>query len=87
MYIIGVLYASKFFLPLRCAMYTIAVLQAMGRLVDKGYTTFDLADHYGPAEDFVGEFGTRKQSQAAKGQVNKNKEARFVYLFLYVSHR
>lgn len=45
-------------------------LQAMGRLVDKGYTTFDLADHYGPAEDFVGEFETRRQLQANKGQVH-----------------
>lgn len=41
----------------------------MGKLVDKGYTTFDLADHYGPAEDFVGEFETLHRSQASKGQV------------------
>ncbi|CAN0448419.1 unnamed protein product, partial [Laminaria digitata] len=43
-------------------------LQAMGRLVDKGYTTFDLADHYGPAEDYVGAFEIRQRAQAAKGQ-------------------
>ena len=26
---------------------------------DRGFTTWDLADHYGPAEDFVGEFKRR----------------------------
>ena len=30
----------------------------MRTLVDAGFTTFDLADHYGPAEDFVGTFRT-----------------------------
>jgi aryl-alcohol dehydrogenase-like predicted oxidoreductase len=28
----------------------------MKQLVDAGFITFDLADHYGPAEDYVGEF-------------------------------
>jgi aryl-alcohol dehydrogenase-like predicted oxidoreductase len=28
----------------------------MRALVDAGFVTFDLADHYGPAEDFVGAF-------------------------------
>jgi aryl-alcohol dehydrogenase-like predicted oxidoreductase len=28
-------------------------------LVDNGFTTFDLADHYGPAEDYVGDFRDR----------------------------
>ncbi|CAM9885003.1 unnamed protein product, partial [Discosporangium mesarthrocarpum] len=41
-------------------------LQAMGNLVDGGFTSFDLADHYGPAEDFVGDF--RTMPQASKGQ-------------------
>jgi aryl-alcohol dehydrogenase-like predicted oxidoreductase len=30
-----------------------------------GFTTWDLADHYGPAEDFMGEF--RRQLKAARG--------------------
>jgi aryl-alcohol dehydrogenase-like predicted oxidoreductase len=30
-----------------------------------GFTTWDLADHYGPAEDFIGEF--RKQLVASRG--------------------
>lgn len=34
-------------------------LQAMAAYVDDGFTTWDLADHYGPAEDFVGEFRRR----------------------------
>jgi aryl-alcohol dehydrogenase-like predicted oxidoreductase len=34
-------------------------LSAMGAHVDDGFTTWDLADHYGPAEDFVGEFRRR----------------------------
>jgi aryl-alcohol dehydrogenase-like predicted oxidoreductase len=32
---------------------------------DAGFTTWDLADHYGPAEDFVGEF--RRRLAAARG--------------------
>lgn len=36
-----------------------AALRAMLACVDLGLTTFDLADHYGPAEDFVGEFRGR----------------------------
>jgi aryl-alcohol dehydrogenase-like predicted oxidoreductase len=32
---------------------------------DAGYTTWDLADHYGPAEDFVGEF--RRRFAAERG--------------------
>jgi aryl-alcohol dehydrogenase-like predicted oxidoreductase len=30
---------------------------------DAGFTTFDLADHYGPAEDFIGEFRRRLAAQ------------------------
>ena len=33
--------------------------------VDSGFTTWDLADHYGPAEDFIGEF--RSQLSARSG--------------------
>ncbi|CAN0316732.1 unnamed protein product, partial [Ectocarpus sp. 13 AM-2016] len=43
-------------------------LQAMAKLVNKGYTTFDLADHYGPAEDFVGAFESQNRAEADKGQ-------------------
>lgn len=32
---------------------------------DAGFTTWDLADHYGPAEDFIGEF--RRQIQTVRG--------------------
>jgi aryl-alcohol dehydrogenase-like predicted oxidoreductase len=34
--------------------------------LDAGFTTWDLADHYGPAEDFVGEF--RRQLVAKRGE-------------------
>ena len=40
-----------------------AAVESMFDYLDAGYTTFDLADHYGPAEDFVGEF-LSKLSQA-----------------------
>jgi aryl-alcohol dehydrogenase-like predicted oxidoreductase len=33
---------------------------------DAGFTTWDLADHYGPAEDLVGDF--RRQIAAARGE-------------------
>ena len=33
-------------------------------LTDEGFTTFDLADHYGPAEDYVGFF--------SKGRLSSN---------------
>lgn len=35
-------------------------LSAMAAHVDDGFTTWDLADHYGPAEDLVGEFRRRR---------------------------
>ena len=31
---------------------------------DEGFTTFDLADHYGPAEDYVGYFSKGRLSGA-----------------------
>ncbi len=36
----------------------IAIAEMMG-YHDAGFTTWDLADHYGPAEDFIGEFRRR----------------------------
>ncbi|MBV8885259.1 MAG: aldo/keto reductase [Chroococcidiopsidaceae cyanobacterium CP_BM_RX_35] len=43
-----------------------AAIQSMFRYVDAGFTTWDLADHYGPAEDFIGEF--RRQLIATRGR-------------------
>jgi aryl-alcohol dehydrogenase-like predicted oxidoreductase len=34
-------------------------LSEMFRYQEAGFTTWDLADHYGPAEDFIGEFRSR----------------------------
>ena len=42
-----------------------AAVQNMFDYFDAGFTTFDLADHYGPAEDFIGEF--RRRLSAARG--------------------
>src|SRR5881398_2210698 len=36
---------------------------AMFAYHDAGFTTWDLADHYGPAEDFIGEFRRQLKSQ------------------------
>eukprot|EP01041_Mallomonas_annulata_P010348 gene10348-21587_t len=46
------------------------VVAEMARCVDAGYTTFDLADIYGPAEGFVGDFcyGSRSSSVAKYAQ-------------------
>ncbi|NER45174.1 MAG: aldo/keto reductase [Symploca sp. SIO1A3] len=41
-------------------------IQSMFDYLDAGFTTWDLADHYGPAEDFIGEF--RRQLVATRGQ-------------------
>ncbi len=43
-----------------------AAIQTMFKYVDAGFTTWDLADHYGPAEDLIGEF--RRQIIATRGQ-------------------
>jgi aryl-alcohol dehydrogenase-like predicted oxidoreductase len=40
-------------------------ISSMFDYVDSGFTTWDLADHYGPAEDFIGEF--RRQLTARSG--------------------
>ena len=42
-----------------------SAIQSMLDYVDAGFTTWDLADHYGPAEDFIGEF--RRQIAASRG--------------------
>ncbi len=42
-----------------------AAVAAMFPYMEAGFTTWDLADHYGPAEDFVGEF--RRQLAGQKG--------------------
>ncbi|MFN7502515.1 MAG: aldo/keto reductase, partial [Dolichospermum sp.] len=41
-------------------------IDSMFQYVDAGFTTWDLADHYGPAEDFIGEF--RRQLIATRGE-------------------
>ena len=42
-----------------------AAIRSMFDCIDAGFTTWDLADHYGPAEDFIGEF--RQQLAAERG--------------------
>ena len=42
-----------------------AAIPSMFDYLDSGYTTWDLADHYGPAEDFIGEF--RRQAAQTRG--------------------
>ena len=42
-----------------------AAIESMFTYVDAGFTTWDLADHYGPAEDFIGEF--QRQLAASRG--------------------
>jgi len=41
-------------------------LRAMLAHFDAGFDTFDLSDHYGPAEDFIGEF--RRRLRAERGE-------------------
>ena len=43
-----------------------AAVRSMFDYVNAEFTTWDLADHYGPAEDFIGEF--RRQLASARGQ-------------------
>ena len=40
-----------------------AAIRSMLDYIDAGFTTWDLADHYGPAEDFIGEFRRQLASQ------------------------
>ncbi len=49
-----------------------AALDAMVAYHDAGFTTWDLADHYGPAEDFIGEFRRRlaaERGDAARAEI------------------
>ncbi len=43
-----------------------AAIPEMFAYLGSGFTTWDLADHYGPAEDFIGEF--RRQLAASRGE-------------------
>ncbi|MBW4638064.1 MAG: aldo/keto reductase [Gloeocapsa sp. UFS-A4-WI-NPMV-4B04] len=43
-----------------------AAIQSMFDYMDAGFTTWDLANHYGPAEEFIGEF--RRQLIATRGE-------------------
>ncbi|MYC29866.1 MAG: aldo/keto reductase [Chloroflexi bacterium] len=43
-----------------------AAIRSMVDYHDAGFTTWDLADHYGPAEDFIGEF--RRQLISERGE-------------------
>jgi aryl-alcohol dehydrogenase-like predicted oxidoreductase len=43
-----------------------AAVRGMFDYQDAGFTTWDLADHYGPAEEFIGQF--RRELAAAKGE-------------------
>lgn len=45
-------------------------IASMFDYLDAGFTTWDLADHYGPAEDFIGEF--RRQLAAQRGMAALN---------------
>src|SRR5215813_5894613 len=38
-------------------------VEAMFAYHDAGFTTWDLADHYGPAEDLVGDFRRRRAAE------------------------
>ena len=44
-----------------------AAIASMFDYVDAGLTTWDLADHYGPAEDFIGEFRRRLAAERGEG--------------------
>src|ERR1041385_2239137 len=43
-----------------------AAVEEMVKYYDEGFTTWDLADIYGPAEDFIGDFMKRLPEQARK---------------------
>jgi len=43
-----------------------AAIDGMFRYLDAGFSTWDLADHYGPAEDLIGEF--RRRLAAERGE-------------------
>ena len=43
-----------------------AAVESMFAYLDSGLTTWDLADHYGPAEEFIGEF--RRRLASSRGE-------------------
>ena len=45
-------------------------VDSMFAYVDSGFTTWDLADHYGPAEDFIGDFRRRLALQRGAGPLD-----------------
>ncbi len=47
------------------AIHSNSAIASMFEYMDAGFTTWDMADHYGPAEDFIGEF--RRQLVATRG--------------------
>ena len=48
-----------------------SALDAMLAYHDAGFTTWDLADHYGPAEDFIGEFRRRLSAERGEDAVSE----------------
>lgn len=46
-------------------------IAAMFAYHDAGFTTWDLADHYGPAEDFIGEFRRRFAAERGEGRLRE----------------
>lgn len=48
-----------------------AALDAMLRYHDAGFTTWDLADHYGPAEDLISAFRQRLSEQRGDAEVQR----------------
>src|SRR3954452_15249691 len=46
-------------------------VEAMFAYHDAGFTTWDLADHYGPAEDLIGEFRRRFAEWRGAGRLSE----------------
>ena len=53
-----------------------AAVQCMLVYHDSGFTTWDLADHYGPAEDFVGEFRRRLADSRGEAELATSRHSR-----------
>jgi aryl-alcohol dehydrogenase-like predicted oxidoreductase len=47
-----------------------AAVEEMFAYHDSGFTTWDLADHYGPAEDFIGDFRRRFAARHGAGRLS-----------------
>ena len=47
-----------------------SVIPSMFTYLDSGFTTWDLADHYGPAEDLIGEFRCQLAASRGKGALS-----------------